>query len=111
MYSRKAVADVSNRRLHTLSHQTKETFVGGPWDGRRVPIEKGRQDVWAQVELPTAASIIVGESLLEQVEFKKVLYKRVLFAGERGAHSLFVEHSLTPDDVLTRLIARYGGDP
>jgi len=84
---------------------SNEMFIGGPWDGERVEVQDGLSDVWAPIPQRTTYPAI---SPPVDIQLTKARYKRMLFAGEKQTHSVFVESSLTPDDVLRMLLFRYG---
>ena len=85
-------------------------FIGGPWDGRIVPVADACHIV--DVPLPLERLHIVAEGCVElpKVETKVVRYKRMLFAGETKRFELFVTNGMTGDIAMEMLIARYQGE-
>ena len=76
-------------------------FLGGPADGRRIPVEPECYVCTVPVErkselVPRTAPV-----------FESVEYVRHVFSGDHRQFSVFTPLSWTLDDILVRLIARY----
>lgn len=75
-------------------------FVGGPVDGRLFDIEPRQPIIYMPVPVDVRAPYLPA-TVPEKVE-----YRLMAFAGERMRFELY--SCVGPDDVLAKLISRYG---
>ena len=84
-------------------------FIGGIRDGDWLNVPSDR-DFWNVRERlkPLPSPLVLGEYVVPTYH-QTMCYARMFFRGEKEKYSLFVAPGLSPDRVLSRLIAGYRG--
>lgn len=92
-----------------MSGKEVETLlcVGGCRDGEWLSLPRGREIVSAVEPVHVSAARLTPESVIPTQPIKRCFYRRMPFYTGRTEVAVRAEESLSPDDVIRRLIMGY----